>query len=42
LRLIARSLKWPGAHFVAAIGGPAFGNVYVGDGTENKALPFLV
>ena len=42
LRLVARSLKWLGAHFVAAIGGPEYGNLYVGDGTENTALPFMI
>lgn len=42
LRLVARSLKWPGANFVMAIGGPDFGNFYVGQGTEEMALPFMV
>ena len=39
-RVTARSLLWPGYHFAAAIGAPAFGGVYVGDGRRNDDLVF--
>jgi hypothetical protein len=37
-----RSLKWPGYFFFAAIGSPAFGGIYVGDGRSNEDLQFMM
>jgi radial spoke head protein 9 len=37
-----RSLKWPGYHFLHAVGTSKYGGVYAGDGLENVDLPFMV
>lgn len=37
-----RSLVWPGAVFYHAIGTPAYGHVYVGNGLKNNDLIFML
>ena len=39
-RVSARSLLWPGYFFAAALGTPAWGGVYVGDGRRNDDVVF--
>lgn len=42
VRVTARSLTWLGAVAWHDVGGPAHGHVYLGDGTRNTALGFMV
>ncbi len=37
-----RSLKWPGYYAFHRLGSPLFGSAYIGDGTKNVDLPFMI
>ena len=37
-----RSLKWPGYSFMHSLNTPKYGGVYIGDGTENKDVSFML